>query len=179
MILDINIKNNKQTVELISENSVHEIAFIYMDTYDNRDNYMSTEDGKHSFKFPYSTLSPVVTGMYTTYTINASMLNLDRIVGLYILTIVYDDDTIEQKIVYDTNELYCIRMKYMEKVCNTCTDIANNRMLINLMFNEMLLRNSIALNLIDDSLKYYTDIYRPVCKNGIVSNKCSSGLCNI
>ena len=47
------------------------------------------------------------------------------------------------------------------------------------MFKETLFNNAISLNLIDDALKYFTDIFRPFCKNGVVTRNCSNGLCTI
>ena len=179
MIIDKKIINNKTKIEFTIDNAVHEVGYIYLDTYDNRDNYLSEIESKHSFKFLYDDLNPQVNPSTTIYEISADMLGSDRITGLYILTLIYDDETFEHTIIYDTNELYCIRVKYIDKACKTCTDIANNKLLINLMFKETLFNNAISLNLIDDALKYFTDIFRPFCKNGVVTRNCSNGLCTI
>lgn len=179
MVLEINIKNNKRTIELVTESNIHDLSYIYLDTYDNRKNYLSNAANDHSYKFLKSELSPVVNSSKTTYSITNTMLEVSKITGLYILTVMYDDGTSEQKIIYDETEIYCVRIKYMSKICNTCSDIASNRMLINLMFNETLFKNSIKLDLIEDAIKYYTEIYRPVCKDGMVTNSCSTGMCSI
>ena len=47
MIIDKKIINNKTKIEFTIDNAVHNVAYIYLDTYDNRDNYLSEIEEKH------------------------------------------------------------------------------------------------------------------------------------
>lgn len=177
MVLEINIKNNKQDIEFIVENRTQDVKYVYLDTYENSKNYLSMEEMDHSFKLNASDILVEQGITKSTYSISSEQLSMKRIIGLFVLTIYYDNGNIENRIVYDLNELYCVRMNYIQNICNTCCDNKRERMLIVLMFREMLLRNSIAFNLVDDALKYYTEIFRPFCKKDHPVNKCLTGLC--
>ena len=178
MILEVNIKNNKTIVEIISDNRIRNISKVYLDTYDNRKNYLSPNDSLHTYLFKGQDIIVEEQAIQSIYNIKSDQINHPRFVGLYILTAVYNDGYIESKIVYDLNELYCIRMDYIKNTCNNCSDIANKRKLTLLMFREMLLRNSIAVNNISDSLDYYKDLFRINCYDNSISS-CSNGMCNI
>ena len=179
MIVEVNIKNNKKNIELIVDNIFKDVRFIYIDEYSNRKNYLSEDPSLHSFKFNKDEILYESSNTKSIYNISSTLLNKNRISGLYILTVFFNDGSIEHRIIYDLNELYCIRVNYLFNDCNICTENANTRMLTILMFRELLLRNAIALNLIDDALNYFTDIKRNFCNNLSNINTCSSGLCNI
>lgn len=179
MVLEINFKNSKLDVEILINNRNSEIRYIYMDTYENRCNYLSEYAPDHSHVFNHNEIFVSSTPTTSTYNISAAQLDTPNgITGLYIMTILYDSGKIERRIVYDLNELYCVRMKYITPICESCHDKAQYRALVVLMFRETLLRNAIAFNLIDDALSYYTDIFRPFCNNHTVQS-CISGMCGI
>lgn len=179
MILNIEIINNKSDIEITIENRIRDIKYVYLDTFENHKNYLSKDDNKHSYKFLREDILIEEDNVVSKYRINKSKLNPKKIIGLFILTIMFDDGTIEHRIIYDLNELYCIRVKYLTNCCNNCRDTANYKGLTVLMFREMLLRNTIALNMIEDALKYYKDIYRPFCKGFSTFQQCCMGICKL
>lgn len=179
MILDIKIINNKSDITFSVDIRTKDVKYVYLDVYENHKNYLSNDDAKHTYKFEKSTIFVDQDLMQSNYKINKDLLIPGKTIsGLYILSIIYDDNSIEHGIAYDLNELYCIRMRYITKCCNNCKDTANYKNLTVLMFKEMLLRNSISLNLVDDSIAYYTEIFRPFCKGFSSIKQCTNAVCS-
>lgn len=186
MILDINIINNKSDIEFLVDIKTKDVLYVYLDVYENHSNYLSNDDTKHTYKFNGLDIIVGRDSMVSRYRINKDLLIPDqKILGMYILSVVYDDGSIEHAVAYDLNELYCLRLKYMTNCCDTCQDSASYKKLITLMFKEMLLRNAMGLNMVDESLKLYREIFRPFCKDGSLNESintsqfCSSGICKI
>lgn len=163
MVLNTKIIDNKHTIWFDVDSKLHDVKYIYLDLYKNRNFYQSPLDGEHSYRFDGYDIIKSKTFARSEYAIAADRIGEKRINGLYILTVIFDDGSIDRRIIYDLNELYCLRVKYLTKSCVSCDDKANFKMLTILMFREMLLRNAVNLNMIDESLNYYSDIFRPFC----------------
>lgn len=176
MILNTNIKDNKKTIEFDIDGRLHDVRYIYLDTYENSKKYLSPDDRDHSYKLTADQIFVSESLYRSVYEIKAEQLNLNKFIGLYILTVVFDDGEIEHRIIYDLNELYCVRFDYLTKTCLACNDTANYNKLTILMFKEMMLRNYIAMNNIEKSLEYYNDIFKPYSRNNKVMT-CISGMC--
>lgn len=177
MISDIKIIENKTKLTFTEKISSKKIEYIYLDSFKNHKNISSYKDSDHDFKFIESDILSEIGKNRYTYSISAEKLNLDKIFGLYIITVVYNNGDIEHNIAYDFNELYCIRAQYIFELCNNCNDKAREKALVNLMLKESMLRNSIELNILHDSLKYYGYIIKPFCKERINGRRESKFVC--
>lgn len=175
MILEVKIINNKQIAEITVDESSKSVSYIYVDAYENINNYQSALERDHSFKFEAEAMSPERIGYRTFFRITGDMLNLknNRVVNFWIAAIVYEDGSIEHCVIYDTNELYCLRMHYL-RTKPECK-VSNNEQLCVLMFREALLRNAMAINNIEDSVMFYTDIFRSTKSTNSNINACTNG----
>lgn len=162
MIQTIKYINHKSSVIINVDESSKLVSYIYVDAYENKNNRLSPKADDHSFKFDREDLFPIQTGWFTDFKITADMMDLpnNRIVNLYTITVVYEDNSVESSIMYDLNELYCLRMKYL-KEDPQCRP-HNMQQLTVLMFRETIFRNAVAFGDIDTALEIYADMFRNI-----------------
>lgn len=187
MISNIYIENNRKAVTFsVNASEQDTLKYIYVDLFSNRKNITSTNPEEHSYKIYAKDMHVESNAWEHIYRLSSKMLCQDYFESLYIITFVYNNDKTEQKVIFNENELYFLRLNYLTKHCNNCIDKNSSKIIMNLLFRETLLKNAIALNRIDDSVNYYEDVIKAYgCYSksdkiyNNVTSKCSSGTCKV
>ncbi|GHT69626.1 hypothetical protein AGMMS50239_36710 [Bacteroidia bacterium] len=153
---------------LINDNTVLEITtklkdpvnMIFVDLYKNSENYTSNDASKHSFAFIVNDMLGIAkyTKTEIKYYLNCINFGLDKFSDMYIVTCELGPNVNESAIVYNSNMLYCFRLKLMDNICVPCTDAKNFALLETLMFRELMFREAVSLGRIEDAVKFYGKI---------------------
>jgi len=138
------------------------VKFIYVDSYNHRTHYPRENPGIHELVIRPAdiTHSTVSDDCCITYTIIAEQFCRTDFKGLFIITVAYEDGGNHSTIVFDEELFYCLRVTLFERICVPCVDNKQFHKLELLFMRETMFRESVALNRVDDALKYYGEVLR-------------------
>jgi len=117
---------------------------------------------------------------------------LDTKYGVYIVSMYFDANETTHQIIFNDNQIYCFRRQLMDKVCIPCEDKKMFKKLELFMFFEIMFKDSVRANRIDEAMKYYKKMLQVVGLKSTVAGDpaystnpcsiencpCTGGLCS-